>query len=164
MLPTPGAFLTVITPSATFHWAGEWSWADTHSSRFLPSKRTIASEGGTALVAPGVTTLGTGVHTSVSSGLGAAGCCDERGAVRAINVAKARNFEFWERMIFNVVAPDKFDLGRQCGWVMSGHEQVGVSRFAWPLCRHGFAYLDGSILHGRALPQWRKSVAALQSI
>src|SRR5271167_4047156 len=83
MLPTPGALRTVITPSATVHLAGEPSCAETHSSRFLPSKSTMASEGGAALVAPGVTTLGTGSHTSVSWGLGAGACCAERTAMRA---------------------------------------------------------------------------------
>jgi hypothetical protein len=48
--------------------------AETHSSRFLPSNSTIASEGGAALLAPGVTILGTGSDTSVSWGFGAAGC------------------------------------------------------------------------------------------
>src|SRR5689334_20361142 len=76
MLP---AFLsTVRMPSATVHAAGDLSLTLTHWSRFLPSKSTIASDGGAALVAPGVTTFGTGSQTSVSSGLAwpacAAGC------------------------------------------------------------------------------------------
>src|SRR3974390_2337157 len=66
----PAAFLTVMTPSATVHCAGDLSCADTHSSRFLPSKRTRASDGGAPHVAPGVTTFGSGAQTSVSSGLG----------------------------------------------------------------------------------------------
>src|SRR3982074_514439 len=70
----PAALFTVSTPSATVHLAGDLSWTDTHSSRFLPSNRTIASEGGAALLAPGVTTLGTGSHTSVSSGLAVGDC------------------------------------------------------------------------------------------
>src|SRR6478672_3485538 len=105
MLPTPGAFFTVITPSATVHWAGDLSWADTHSSRLLPSNRTIASEGGAALVAPGVTILGTGVQTSVSSGFGAAGRSAKRPAATAtaataMRVASLRNFEIFVRIIF----------------------------------------------------------------
>src|SRR3954462_144548 len=65
----PCALLTVITPSATIHCAGDLSFAVTHSSMFLPSNRMIASEGGAAQVAPGVTTFGIGSHISVSSGL-----------------------------------------------------------------------------------------------
>src|ERR1700685_2659444 len=93
MLPTPCALLTVRMPLATTHWAGEWSWADTHSSWFLPSNNTIASEGGADSVAPGVTIAGTGVQTSVSSGLGLAGCCAERAAEMETRVAKARSRE-----------------------------------------------------------------------
>ncbi len=51
---------------ATIHCAGVWSCAETHSSRFLPSKSTIASEGGAVSFMPGVTIAGTGVQTSVS--------------------------------------------------------------------------------------------------
>src|SRR5664279_2126946 len=65
----PCVLLTVIIPSATIHCAGALSWTDTHSSIFLPSNRMIASEGGAAEVAPGVTTFGTGSQISVSSGL-----------------------------------------------------------------------------------------------
>src|SRR5271165_2396074 len=70
-------------PSATIHLAGDLSLTDTHSSRFLPSNSTMASEGGAPSAAPGVTTLGTGSHTSVSWGLGAEGCCADRRAMRA---------------------------------------------------------------------------------
>src|SRR5436305_13633103 len=69
MLPTPFSLLTVSTPSATGHLAGDLSRLDTHSSRFLPSNSTIASDGGAVLLAPGVTSFGIGSHTSVSSGL-----------------------------------------------------------------------------------------------
>src|SRR5579862_4922943 len=64
----PDFFFTVRTPSPTIQSAGDPSFTWTHSSSFLPSNSTIASEGGAANVAPGVTTGGTGSHTSVSSG------------------------------------------------------------------------------------------------
>src|SRR5579862_4712715 len=99
MLPTPCALLTVNMPLATSHLAGEWSWADTHSSRFFPSKRTIASEGGSALVAPGVTILGTGSQTSVSSGLGLPGSCATRKAVIEARNANARICENRMRIV-----------------------------------------------------------------
>ena len=41
----PADLFTVITPSATVHFAGDLSFVETHSSRFLPSNRMIASEG-----------------------------------------------------------------------------------------------------------------------
>src|SRR5439155_7638318 len=67
----PDFLLTVMTPSCTFHWAGDLSLTVIHSSRFWPSKRIVASEGGaTETDGPGVMTLGTGCQTSVSSGLG----------------------------------------------------------------------------------------------
>src|ERR1700686_2575915 len=81
MFPEPLALLTTNTPSLTVHEAGDLSRVDTHSSRFLPSNRTIASDGGSESVAPGFTTLGSGSHISVSLGLprvplrGAAGGC-----------------------------------------------------------------------------------------
>src|SRR5215472_14931746 len=83
MLPDPGALLTVMTPSLTTHFAGALSDVFTHSSRFLPSNRTIASDGGAESAEAGVTTLGSGSHTSVSWGLaplcrprpGLAACC-----------------------------------------------------------------------------------------
>src|ERR1035438_7987592 len=93
MLPTPCALLTVRMPLDTTHWAGVRSWADTHSSSFLPSNNTIASEGGAASVAPGVTIAGTGVHTSVSSGLGLAVCCAERAVAMDARAANARSCE-----------------------------------------------------------------------
>src|SRR5580765_750760 len=65
----PAFLLTVRTPSATAHCAGDPSCADTHSFWLLPSNRTIASEGAEPLV-PGVTTFGSGLQTSVSSGFG----------------------------------------------------------------------------------------------
>src|SRR5262245_16417195 len=64
----PRALSTTITPSTSFHCAGDPSFTETHSSRLFPSKSTIASEGGAVLVAPGVTTGGFGDQTSVSSG------------------------------------------------------------------------------------------------
>jgi hypothetical protein len=63
------ALLTVMTPLLTIQLAGDLSRVFTHSSRFLPSNRTMASEGGAESTAPGVTTLGTGSQTSVSCGL-----------------------------------------------------------------------------------------------
>src|SRR5437870_1264233 len=67
----PDFLLTVMTPSCTFHWAGDLSLTVIHSSRLVPSKRMRASEGAAGLTAgPGVITLGTGCQSSVSSGLG----------------------------------------------------------------------------------------------
>src|SRR5450432_1349272 len=81
----PASLLTVTMAAATVHLAGaERSWAETHSSRFLPSKRMMASEGAAVGVAPGVTTLGSGCQTSVSSGLGA-GCWARAVAARVRN-------------------------------------------------------------------------------
>src|SRR5687767_13512909 len=72
MLPVP--FFTVNIPSATVHSAVlAVSRESTHWFRFDPLKRTMASEGMASVVVPGVTTLGTGCHCSVSSGL--AFCC-----------------------------------------------------------------------------------------
>src|SRR5215210_3280469 len=78
----PTALFTVNAPSATGQVAGDLSFISTHSLRLEPLKSTTASEGG-APFTPGVTTGGTGVQTSVSSGrpcgAGAAaedaGCC-----------------------------------------------------------------------------------------
>ena len=75
-----------MTPSCTSHVAGAWSLTLTHSSRFLPSKSTMASDGagvGAAAAGGGVTTFGTGSHTSVSLGSPggwAAGAADGAGA------------------------------------------------------------------------------------
>ena len=66
----PDVLLTVMTPSATVHCAGDLSLVDTHSLRFLPSNRTIASAGGVVVLVPGATTFGTGSQTSVSCGRG----------------------------------------------------------------------------------------------
>src|SRR5256885_17222063 len=94
MFPTPFVLFTVSTPSATIHCAGDLSRLDTHSSRFLPSKSTIASEGGAVVVAPGVTTLGTGSHISVSSCFippGEGGSCGDGGAAAAIRAVNAKH-------------------------------------------------------------------------
>src|SRR5262249_13282414 len=91
MLPTPGALLTVITPSATIQRAGEASWADAHSSRLRPSNSTIASDGG-AMPTPGVTTLGTGSQSSVSCGFGCAA------SVAAARIVSANRFVDFERI------------------------------------------------------------------
>src|SRR4029453_11888713 len=53
MPPLPGA--TVRTPSATLHGAGALPLSLTHCDRSLPSKSTMASDGGAPGVAPGVT-------------------------------------------------------------------------------------------------------------
>src|SRR5262245_21999678 len=78
----PARLLTVMTPSATVQPAAVLSRWFTHASRFLPSKSTIASDGGATLaIGPGVTIAGTGSQTSVSSGRGPVplprppGCC-----------------------------------------------------------------------------------------
>src|SRR5579883_2944231 len=92
ILPEPRALFTIISPSLTNHGAGDLSRVKTHSSRFLPSKSTMASDGGAESVAPGVTTFGSGSHTSVSLGLplgplrpppgAAGGCCAIREKAR----------------------------------------------------------------------------------
>src|SRR5918994_4111126 len=66
----PAFLLTVMTPSATVHCAGDLSLVDTHSFRFLPSNRMRASAGAVLVLVPGATTRGTGSQTSVSSGRG----------------------------------------------------------------------------------------------
>src|ERR1700722_2491269 len=91
MLPSP--LLTVITPSATVHLAGDLSRSESHSSIFLPSKSTIASEGGAPQVAPGVTTAGTGSQISVSSGFGLSGDWAKSGAATAHRAADTRSLE-----------------------------------------------------------------------
>ncbi len=88
----PDFLLTVKTPSATVHSAGDLSFVDTHSFRFLPSNRTMASAGGVVVLVPGATTFGTGSQTSVSSGRGfwvAGLLCAERrsSALRAAGVS-----------------------------------------------------------------------------
>src|SRR5882724_397574 len=64
----PADLSTVMTPSATFQRAVEWSLTDAHWSRLRPSNSTIASVGGAQSVAPGETTVGTGSHCSVAFG------------------------------------------------------------------------------------------------
>src|SRR5208337_4416675 len=113
MLPTPLALLTVTMPSWTIHWAGEWSCAETHSSRFFPSKRMMASEGG-APHSPGVTTAGSGDQTSVSSGFGA-DCCAINllvtgEAATAIHAMSATSFE---KRMFVILRGDGSSRGRQ---------------------------------------------------
>src|ERR1700678_2530685 len=104
----PPVLFTVIIPSATSHFAGDLSRFVTHSSRFLPSNSTIASEGAAPQVAPGVTTGGTGSQISVSSGFGLAGDCANREAARAIRAADARRLENGKRII-----PRKYTQLRQ---------------------------------------------------
>src|SRR5271157_3825454 len=97
----PPALFTVSTPSATIHFAGDLSRFETHSSKFVPSNRMIASDGGAMQVAAGVTTFGMGSQTSVSSGFGAAGGaawgeagdCARTGAATTIRATSATNFE-----------------------------------------------------------------------
>src|SRR6185295_13970584 len=89
----PAGLLTVITPSATVHFAGDLSLVATHSSRFLPSNRTMASAGALHELVPGATTLGTGSQTSVSSGRGfcvEGACCAAREIVSAPSNGSAR--------------------------------------------------------------------------
>src|SRR2546422_10786441 len=67
----PEDLRTVTMPSWTVHLAGDLSLTVIHSSSCWPSKRMMASEGAAGETAgPGVITLGTGCHCSVSSGLG----------------------------------------------------------------------------------------------
>src|SRR5215468_509630 len=100
-------------PFATIHFAGDLSLAETHSSRFLPSNKMIASEGGAVLSRPGVTTLGIGSHTSVSSGfseagaglvcwvvLGGAGSCARRRGPVVKSVATVRKVQSVIRIVF----------------------------------------------------------------
>src|SRR5262249_61789169 len=70
----PLGLLTVITPFATVHEAGDLSFVRTHWSRLDPPNSTIASAGGAANHGPGGTLFGTGSHTSVSAAFPAAGC------------------------------------------------------------------------------------------
>jgi hypothetical protein len=86
----PDFLFTVITPSATVQAAGDVSFTFTHSSRLVPPKSTIASDGAAPHSPPGVTIFGSGFQTSVSSGFAVeGGCCP-----RAISVvAKRRKHE-----------------------------------------------------------------------
>src|SRR5690606_34988217 len=80
---------TVITPSCTFQPAGDPSFTFSHSSSDVPSKSTMASDGGSASVFPGVTMGGSGSHTSVSFGLGFAPCCATTAVVSKAPARKA---------------------------------------------------------------------------
>src|SRR5205809_7615991 len=71
----PPALFTVSVPLDTIHFARDLSLDETHSSRFFPSNRTIASEGGALQSTPEVTTSGTGCQSSVSSGFGFPAVC-----------------------------------------------------------------------------------------
>ena len=73
----------------------------THSSRFLPSKRTIASEGAAVVVAPGVTIFGSGFQTSVSSGLGLAVCgaCAASATVKSANESAKESDAAVDRLV-----------------------------------------------------------------
>src|SRR5262245_48809185 len=91
----PAGLLTVITPSATVHFAGDLSLVATHSSRFFPSNRMMASAGAVHVEVAGATTLGTGSQTSVSSGRGfcvafAGACWATSGSVSAPSKGSAR--------------------------------------------------------------------------
>src|SRR6188508_1099846 len=91
----PDFLLTVKTPSATVHSAGDLSFVDTHSLRFFPSKRRMASAGGVVVLVPGATTFGTGSQTSVSSGRGfwVAACCAPSTIVSAPSSGSVRRVE-----------------------------------------------------------------------
>src|ERR1700722_17755857 len=65
----PTVLSTTIAPFSTRQRAGERSLVMTHSSRFRPSNRTIASDGAAPPSTPGNTLGGTGSHCSASSGL-----------------------------------------------------------------------------------------------
>ena len=54
MRMSPADLFTVNIPSAAIHLAGDPSRTDAHASRFFPSNRMTASEGGSASVRPGV--------------------------------------------------------------------------------------------------------------
>ena len=72
-------------------------------------------------VAPGVTILGTGSHTSVSSGRGlvpcspAVGCCAKNGALTANKAADARNLENGKRIILDEHTHSRFRPGDLVG-------------------------------------------------
>src|SRR5579864_814019 len=111
----PAALFTVTTPSATIHLAGDLSCVETHSSRFFPSNKMIASDGGAAHVSPGVTTFGTGCQISVSSGLAVgAGCCWAFMEMVMTTRIDARRANRWMRM-HDRIYPDSrrqtLDLG-----------------------------------------------------
>src|SRR5579864_4493881 len=109
----PAVLFTVMTPSATIHFAGDLSCAETHSSRFLPSNRMIASEGGAAHGSPGVTTFGTGCQTSVSSGLAVgAGCCWAFMEMLITTRIDAKRANRWMRMADRIYpGPQTLDVG-----------------------------------------------------
>src|SRR5262249_30661466 len=90
---SPADLLTVTTPLATVHFAGDPSLAATHSSRFSPSNRMMASDGGSAFVRPGAMIAGTGFHTSVSAGFGDAvtGTCATTDEARRASAGTPRN-------------------------------------------------------------------------
>src|ERR1700757_357931 len=95
----PAVLLTTRMPPATVHFAGcERSLAETHSSKFFPSKRTIASDGGLPHSAAGVTTFGSGCQTSVSSGL-AWDCWEWREIDITVKIASAKNFDIGMRIM-----------------------------------------------------------------
>src|SRR5690348_4184279 len=95
MLPTPGALFTTMAPSLISQRAGVWSCAETHSLRFLPSNRMIASDGGAPRVAPGVTTGGTGLHASVACGFGVPASCAAIAGPTASRDAMTKSFMGW---------------------------------------------------------------------
>src|SRR5215469_9949466 len=97
----PPVLLTRMRPSTRSHLTGWWSETLTHSSRLLPSKRAMASEGAAPKVSPGVTTGGTGFQISVSSGFACAflGSCAERVMAAEANAAKARVLRMGEFFI-----------------------------------------------------------------
>src|SRR5688572_1101111 len=87
----PEGLWTVKMPSLTSHLAGDLSFTVTHSSRFLPSKSMMASEGGAGNTAgPGVITLGTGSHCSVSSGFGLLTGLGSSAAIRGRRMMRRR--------------------------------------------------------------------------
>ena len=105
------SLFTANGPSVTVQEAGDFIRVDTHSSRFLPSKRTIASEGGRES-APGFTTLGSGSHTSVSFGF-ARGCA--RAMVVEVRRTKHRR-RIFESHIVGIGRRGGGGLHSPCPW------------------------------------------------
>src|SRR5215218_1950063 len=122
----PTALFTVIAPSARVHVAGDLSFISTHSLRLAPLNSTTASEGGAPLT-PGLTTGGTGVHTSVSSGRGCAAgaaaegdagcCCAPTVSGTAPSAASAKN----DRQV-------RIERGREDEWSVARRTQIARAR------------------------------------
>src|SRR5215831_16270947 len=146
----PVLLATVRMPSATFHFAGwERSWAETHSSRFFPSKRMMASEGGLPHSEAGVTTLGSGCQTSVSSGL-AVDCWEWSESVVKGRRANRNNIQNWVRMVSKRIQRNGADphghrlSGKQIFILSSKNSRTRVGDRGEADCRAGCAYVHGN--------------------